>query len=88
MRVHGGDGKMPDILNTVGAGGANNKHDVAMVQAMLKIVKNAKNQAYLKGNYDGVYGNDTKQAITALVIITSVRLKLAQKDVTCRYIYN
>jgi hypothetical protein len=56
---------MPDIHNSVGVGGANSKHDVAMVQAMLKIIKNAKNQSYLKGNYDGVYGNDTKQAIIA-----------------------
>ncbi|MDQ3948709.1 MAG: M15 family metallopeptidase [Gemmatimonadota bacterium] len=54
---------MPDIKDTVGEGGANNVHDVALVQAMLRVVKDAKGQPYLGGNYDGVYGGQTKAAI-------------------------
>ncbi len=55
---------MPDIKDSVGEGGAaNHTHDVALVQAMLKIVKNAKGQSYLVSNYDGAYGKDTKDAI-------------------------
>jgi peptidoglycan hydrolase-like protein with peptidoglycan-binding domain len=54
---------MPDIKDSVGEGGANTVHDVALVQAMLRVVKDAKGQAYLGGNYDGVYGGQTKTAI-------------------------
>ena len=54
---------MPDIKDTVGEGGTNNVHDVALVQAMLRVVKDAKGQPYLGGNYDGVYGAQTKNAI-------------------------
>jgi hypothetical protein len=55
---------MPDIKDSVGDGGTNHTHDVALVQAMLRIVKDAKGAPYLPGNYDGVYGNSTKGAIT------------------------
>lgn len=58
---------MPDIKSAVGEpalGGVNKTHDVALVQAMLRLVKNAKGMPYLAGNYDGVYGNQTKNAIT------------------------
>ena len=54
---------MPDIKDSVGEGGANAVHDVALVQAMLRVVKDAKGQSYLGGNYDGVYGAQTKAAI-------------------------
>jgi hypothetical protein len=55
---------MPDIKDSVGeAGATNNVHDIALVQAMLKVIKNTKGSAYLISNYDGVYGNDTKSAI-------------------------
>ena len=54
---------MPDIKDSAGEGGVNKTHDVAMVQAMLRIVKNAKNVPYLGGNYDGFYGGITKTAI-------------------------
>jgi peptidoglycan hydrolase-like protein with peptidoglycan-binding domain len=54
---------MPDIRDTVGEGAANKSHDVALVQAMLRVVKDAKNQPYLAGNYDGVYGPQTKGAL-------------------------
>ena len=53
---------MPDIKDSVGDGGVNNDHDVALVQAMLVLVKNAKNQPYLT-YYDGIYGKLTKAAI-------------------------
>lgn len=54
---------MPDIFGTVGEGAANKSHDVALVQAMLRVVKDAKNQPYLAGKYDGVYGPQTKDAL-------------------------
>jgi peptidoglycan hydrolase-like protein with peptidoglycan-binding domain len=54
---------MPDIKDTVGDGGTNQVHDVALVQAMLRVVKDAKNQPYLAGNYDGSYGLQTRAAI-------------------------
>ena len=56
---------MSDIQDSVGEGAAkNNVHDLALVQAMLKVIKNATGQPYLSSNYDGVYGKDTKTAIT------------------------
>ena len=54
---------MADIKDTVGETAKNAAHDVTLVQAMLKVVKNAKGAAYLKSNYDGNYNPDTKQAI-------------------------
>jgi len=53
---------MPDITDSVGEGGANKVHDVALVQAMLSVIKDAKNNAYL-ADYDGKYGHVTKAAI-------------------------
>jgi peptidoglycan hydrolase-like protein with peptidoglycan-binding domain len=55
---------MPDIKDTVGEGGANLTHDVALVQAMLRVVKNAQGAPYLNSAYDGVYSPQTKDAIT------------------------
>jgi len=56
---------VPTITGSVGEGAANKTHDVALVQVMLRVVKNAKGAAYLSGNYDGVYGKVTKSAIIA-----------------------
>jgi hypothetical protein len=53
---------MPDIKDTVGHGRANQPHDVAMVQAMLRMVKNAKGHPYIH-SYDGAFGPQTKTAI-------------------------
>jgi hypothetical protein len=54
---------MPDIKDSVGHSGTNNMHDVAVVQLMLKVIKDAKGAAYLSSDYDGKYGPDTKDAI-------------------------
>lgn len=56
---------MPDIKDSVGEGAMNAVHDIALVQVMLKVVKNAKGEAYLGTNYDGLYGKNTKGAITS-----------------------
>ncbi len=56
---------MPSITASVGDGAANKTHDVALVQAMLRVVKNAKSAPYLTGDYDGSYGGTTKDAIVA-----------------------
>lgn len=56
---------MPAITGSVGEGALNKTHDVALVQAMLRIVKNPKGAPYLGGNYDGTYGGITKGAIIA-----------------------
>lgn len=55
---------MADIKDTIGPG-VGNVHDIALVQAMLKIIKDGKKQPYLVSNYDGKFGNDTKNAIIA-----------------------
>ena len=54
---------MPDITDSVGDAGANKVHDVALVQAMLTVIKNPKGRPYLTG-YDGKSGNGTVHAIT------------------------
>jgi hypothetical protein len=54
---------MPDIKDSVGTGGTNRLHDVALLQVMLKVIKDAKGTAYLGGNYDGKVGPDTNGAI-------------------------
>lgn len=54
---------MPDVTQSVGEGGsANTTHDVAMVQAMLRVVT-SQGVPYLAGSYDGIYGSQTKTAI-------------------------
>jgi hypothetical protein len=55
---------MPDIKDSVGEAASNKVHDVALLQAMLCVVKNAKGVAYLT-DYDGKPGPATKAAITA-----------------------
>ena len=54
---------MPSITASVGDGSVNKTHDVALIQAMLRIVKDAKSGPYLAGSYDGSYGASTKDAI-------------------------
>jgi peptidoglycan hydrolase-like protein with peptidoglycan-binding domain len=56
---------MADITASVGDGGENKVHDVCLIQAMLKVVKNSKGQAYFGANYDGAFGALTKNAIVA-----------------------
>ena len=56
---------MPVITGNVGEGAINKTHDVALVQAMLRIVKDAKGVPYLGSAYDGAYGAHTKAAIVA-----------------------
>ena len=55
---------MPDIKDSVGEAASNKVHDVALLQAMLSVVKNAKSVPYLT-DYDGKPGPATKAAITA-----------------------
>ena len=55
---------MPDIKDSVGDGGTNNVHDVALVQAMLIVIKDAKNNPYLP-DYDGKPSPGTVNAIKA-----------------------
>src|SRR5262245_5403855 len=54
---------MADIRDTVGEGGANAVHDVALAQAILRVLENAKQQPYFGGDCDGVYGSQTRAAI-------------------------
>jgi peptidoglycan hydrolase-like protein with peptidoglycan-binding domain len=56
---------MPTLSDSVGDGGNNAVHDVAMVQMMLRAVKQANNAPYFAGDYTGTYGDDVKTAIAA-----------------------
>jgi len=56
---------MPNITDSVGEGGANKRHDVAIVQLMLQLIKDASNNPYFAGEYNGAYGATTKTAIAA-----------------------
>jgi hypothetical protein len=56
---------VPELTKSVGDGGANLKHDVALVRAMLLLVKDAKGAPYLAGPYDGTYSDAVKGAIAA-----------------------
>lgn len=55
---------MPDIKDSVGDGGANTVHDVALVQMMLHAVKDAKNTPYFGADYTGSYSNAVKDSIS------------------------
>jgi hypothetical protein len=70
--------QLPTITGNVGDGAANKTHDVALLQAMLRIVKNAKGAPYFSGNYDGPYGKATKDAITAFQNDNTDRIKPGQ----------
>jgi hypothetical protein len=69
---------MPTITGSVGDSAANKTHDVALIQAMLRIVKNSKGTSYFTGNYDGTYGNTTKDAITAFQNDNAATIKPGQ----------
>lgn len=56
---------MSTILGSVGDGGANAIHDVALVQAMLQAVDDAQGRRYFDSDYDGNFGTFTKDAIIA-----------------------
>ena len=55
---------MPEIKESVGPGLKNSHDDVALIQAMLVVVKNANGAPYLAA-YDGVFGGHTEHAILA-----------------------
>lgn len=44
---------MPSLTGNVGAGALNRKHDVSLIQAMLRVIKNPKGQPYATFSYDG-----------------------------------
>lgn len=54
---------MATIDGSVGDGGTNAKHNVAIIQLMLHLVKNAKGQPYYAGAYSGTYDPGTKTAL-------------------------
>jgi hypothetical protein len=53
---------MPDIKDVVNGTGSQ-VQDIAMIQMMLKVIKDAKAVPYLKVNYSGVWNADTQDAI-------------------------
>jgi|SRR5579864_8013 len=53
---------MPDIKDSVG-NAKGQVQDIAMVQMMLKVIKDAKGDPYLKVNYSGEWNDQTKDAI-------------------------
>jgi hypothetical protein len=69
---------MPQISNAVGEGGTNTPADVAIVQLMLRLAKDAKNHPYLGAAYTGTYDLATKNAIVALQ--TEAKLIAAPAD--------
>jgi hypothetical protein len=70
---------VPSITSSVGDGAVNKTHDVALVQAMLRIVKNSKSVPYLAGNYDGSYSGQTKDAIVAFQKDNAKAIQAGQK---------
>ena len=56
---------MTNLTGTVGDNGANAKQDVALVQLMLRVTKNAKGVPYYGADYSGNYDVATKNAIAA-----------------------
>lgn len=58
---------MARLTGSVGAGTPNPKHDVALIQAMLRVIKNPKGQPYVTFNYDGGFtlNGATHKAIMA-----------------------
>jgi hypothetical protein len=52
-----------DLKGDVGEGADNKAHDVGLVQLMLRVVKDAKNQPYLATDFNFIYGAATKDAI-------------------------
>ena len=56
---------MADLTNAIGEQTVNNRHDVALVQAMLSLVDSSNHMSYLGGFYDGIFGGKTSHAIKA-----------------------
>jgi peptidoglycan hydrolase-like protein with peptidoglycan-binding domain len=56
---------VPVLKGSVGEGGANAAHDVALIQVMLRVVKNAKGAVYFNNAYTGTYDAATKAAVIA-----------------------
>jgi hypothetical protein len=55
---------MPRLTGTVGNRGANAAHDVALVQAILHVIKNRAGESYYPAAYDGICGTRTLDAIS------------------------
>lgn len=70
---------MPEITGSVGDAASNKTHDVALVQAMLRLVKNAKGVAYFGSAYDGTYSAAIKTAITAFQADHATTIQAGQK---------
>jgi hypothetical protein len=45
---------MPTLTGSVGQGGTNLKHEVALVQLMFRLIRNPKGQPYVTFDYDGI----------------------------------
>jgi len=56
---------MVNIKNTVGDKGVNAWEDVALVQLMLRVIKNARGQSYFASDYNGTYNAALKTAISS-----------------------
>lgn len=54
---------MPTITNTVGAGGANAIHDLTLVQAMLRVIKDKNGHPYFAHAINGVFDSHLTAAI-------------------------
>lgn len=54
---------MVDINKSVGDNGENKSNDIAIIQLMLRLAKNAKGQSYYTGGYNGIYDQNLKSAI-------------------------
>jgi len=70
---------MAEIKGTVGDGGANAKHDVALVQLMLRLVANKKGVPYYNQAYTGTYDTATKDALAAFQKDQSINTAVAAK---------
>lgn len=70
---------MPEITASVGENAINKVHDVALVQAMLRIVKSAKGVPYFGSAYDGTYSAATKTAIIAFQTDNAKAIQAGEK---------
>jgi hypothetical protein len=70
---------MPEITASVGDGATNKTHDVALVQAMLRIIKTDKGVPFFGSAYDGSYGATTKAAIVAFQTANAKTIQAGEK---------
>lgn len=63
---------MAKLSGSVGEGGLNTKHDVALVKLILSAIKTAKGPTYLEARYDGSFGPQVGKAIAAFQADNSV----------------